>query len=92
VQLLVVMRAEPRQVGGGRLAAVDPMSQMMSVDIALAMTAGKRAAAIPGVQRALEWRRHDALLPPRVEWIGVFILDDGHQYPRHASNTNQYLR
>ena len=64
VQLPMVMRAEQRHVVGAGLASVDPMLQVMPVEITFAVTAGERATAIACVERALQRRRHRAVLAP----------------------------
>jgi hypothetical protein len=52
VQRPVVMRAKQRHVAGRGLPAVDPMRQVMPVDVPRAMTTRKRAAAIARIESA----------------------------------------
>ena len=79
VQHSMVIRAQQRHVVGARLTAVDPMRQVMPIEIPLVMTARERAAAIACVQCALQRRRHRALLATDVERIAVGILGDQHR-------------
>jgi hypothetical protein len=51
VQQVMVIRAEQRQVAGNRLAALDPMLQVMTVAVAASVAAGEGAAAVTRVER-----------------------------------------
>src|SRR5688500_634998 len=83
-----MMVAQQRQVVGRRLTAMDPMLQMMPIEIPLAMTTGKRAATIARVERSAQRRRQGSLLAPDIERFAVLILDDrdeaaGAEQPLH---------
>jgi len=62
VQRAMMVRAEQREVLEARLAAVGPMADVMRVDVVPVRAARERAAAVARPERALERRRHDALL------------------------------
>src|SRR5262245_45752295 len=79
VQQPVVIRTEQRHVLGLRLAAVDPMLQVMAVEIAHAMTTRERAMTIAGVERSTQRRRDRALLAADGERLAVCILEHGHE-------------
>jgi len=70
----MVMSAKQRHVVGLGLTAIDPMLQVMAIEVTLAMTAGERAAAIARIQRAAQRRRHCALLAADVERVAVGVL------------------
>ena len=76
VQQRVVMRAEQREVLEARVAAIGPVADVVRVDVARATAARERAAAIARPERALERRRHRALLAADVERRAALVLDD----------------
>jgi hypothetical protein len=78
VQPPMLMRAQQRHVVGVRLAAADPMPHVVSIEIALAMAAGERAATIACVERALERCRNRAVLAADIERLAARILTDRH--------------
>ena len=79
VQQRVVMRAEQREVVEARVAAFGPMVDVMRVDVARAVAARERAAAIARPERALERRRDRALLSTYVERRAALVLYDRDQ-------------
>jgi hypothetical protein len=53
-----------------------PVLDVVRVDVVLAIAARERAAAVPRPERALEQRRHRALLAPDVERRALGIFRD----------------
>ena len=77
VQQPVVRAAQQHEVLQPRLAAVDPVLDMMRFDVALMGTAGEAAAAVVAqLQGAQQRRRHDATPAFVVQHLALRILDE----------------
>jgi len=80
VQQSVVKAAQRDEVAGLRLAAVDPVPDVVTLAEASAVAAGKTAAAVARAQRALDRDRNRASLAADIQRLAVTALneaDDG---------------
>ena len=93
VQQAVVMRAQQGEIVDRRLAAVDPMTQMMRGHVVRPVTTGKRAAAIARPERAPQRCRNGALLAACVERRAALVFHDrnGAAVAQKTLNRRQWL-
>ena len=75
VDHLVVETAQARQVGERGLPAVCPMRDVMRLEPAPMGAAGEAAAAVAGLQRALDGRGHGAGPSSDVERLALGVLE-----------------
>jgi hypothetical protein len=74
---LVMMTAQQHEILETRLSPIRPMPHVMRIDVPRVMASRKRAMPIACPQRALQRRRHRALLAADVERRAAFVLDNG---------------